>query len=368
MNFYEKKEIAEQMSIVECCSLLGFELVYRSNRYKHPGWNGLSISSDGNAFTDFAKSCEIEGGGSVRFIQWYYSVVKKEKEELTYGKAIDEMVKLKGYDIETPLQKQSPSIPVSFKQNTIKNRGIHAKKNIERQPLVMPSKNENHRRVFAYLTKTRKIDPDIVQWFLQQHLLYESKDKLKNKEVEVHNCVFVNMDYEGNVVGASLRGTMSDRSFKGSIGNDTDYGFVIKGNNHRIRIFESVIDLMSRKTLLKKNYPRKYQNTMDDTWMSLNGLKDLKLYKYLENHPDIKEIIFSVDNDPLDQYGRKPGPDFCEKCKDIIQQNYPSKYSFFKDMPRFKKDWNEELVEIDKFNQLDYQQEVIQEKQSIVLK
>ena len=37
-------------------------------------------------------------------------------------------------------------------------------------------------------------------------------------------------------------------------------------------------------------------------------------------------------------------------------------------MPRFKKDWNEELVEIDKFNQLDYQQEVIQEKQSIVLK
>lgn len=366
MNYDEKKEIAKQMSIVEYCSLIGFELVYRANRYKHPGWNGLSISSDGNAFTDFAKSCKIEEGGSINFVQWYYAVVKKV--ELTYGQAIDEMIKLKGYDIEAPIQKQSISNAVSFRKNMIKDQGIHERKIIERQPLVMPSKNENHRRVFAYLTKTRKIDPDIVQWFLKQHLLYESKDKLKNKEIEVHNCVFVNMDYEGNVVGASLRGTMSDKSFKGSIGNDTDYGFVIKGNNNRIRIFESVIDLMSRKTLLKKNCPQKYQSTLNDTWMSLNGLKDLKLYKYLENHPDIQEIIFSVDNDPIDRYGKKPGPDFCEKCKDIIQKNYPSKYSFFKDMPRFKKDWNEELVEIDKFNQLDYQQEVIQEKQSIVLK
>lgn len=366
MNCFEKKEIAEQMSVVECCSLLGLELVYRANRYKHPGWNGLSISSDGKAFTDFAKSCDIEDGGSVKFVQWYYAVVKDVK--LNYKQAIDEMVKLKGYDIEASIQKQSISNAVSFEKNKIKDQGIHANKIIKREPLVMPVKNENHRRVFAYLTKTRKIDPEIVEWFLKQHLLYESNEKLKNMEIEVHNCVFVNTDYEGNIVGASLRGTMSDKSFKGAIGNDTDYGFVIKGNNNRIRVFESVIDLMSKKTLLKKNYPKKYQSTMNDTWMSLNGLKDLKLYKYLENHQDIQKIIFSVDNDPVNQYGKRPGPDFCKKCKEFIQKNYPNQYSFYKDMPRFKKDWNEELVEIDKFNQLDYQQEVIQEKQSIVLK
>lgn len=366
MNCFEKKEIAEQMSVVECCSLLGLELVYRANRYKHPGWNGLSISSDGKAFTDFAKSCDIEDGGSVKFVQWYYAVVKDVK--LNYKQAIDEMVKLKGYDIEASIQKQSISNAVSFEKNKIKDQGIHANKIIKREPLVMPVKNENHRRVFAYLTKTRKIDPEIVEWFLKQHFLYESNEKLKNMEIEVHNCVFVNTDYEGNIVGASLRGTMSDKSFKGAIGNDTDYGFVIKGNNNRIRVFESVIDLMSKKTLLKKNYPKKYQSTMNDTWMSLNGLKDLKLYKYLENHQDIQKIIFSVDNDPVNQYGKRPGPDFCKKCKEFIQKNYPNQYSFYKDMPRFKKDWNEELVEIDKFNQLDYQQEVIQEKQSIVLK
>lgn len=365
MNYYEKKEIAKQISIVEFCSLIGFELVYKANRYKHPGWNGLSISSDGKLFTDFAKSCDIEDGGSIYFVQWYYAVVKGKK--LEFDQAIDEMLKLKGYDIEAPAQKQSISKDASFRKNIIKDQGKNTQKNIVRQPLEMPPKNENHRRVFAYLTKTRKIDPDIVQWFLKQHLLYESKEEIKNKEIEVHNCVFVNMDYEGNVVGASLRGTMSDKSFKGCIGNDTDYGFVLKGNNNRIRIFESVIDLMSRKTLLKNYCPRKYQNTMDDTWMSLNGLKDLKLYKYLENHPDIQEIIFSVDNDPIDKYGKKPGPDFCVKCKDFLQKNYPNQYSFYKDMPRFKKDWNEELTEIIRTQTEDIVAG-IQEKPSLSLK
>lgn len=350
MNYYEKKEIAEQMSIVECCSLLGLELVYRANRYKHPGWNGLSISSDGNAFTDFAKSCEIEKGGSINFVQWYYAVEKKK--ELKFDQAIDEMVKLKGYDIEAPMQKQSISNAMSFRKNEIKDQGIQAKKIIERQPLIMPSKNENHRRVFAYLIKARGIDPEIVQFFVKEHRLYESKEK--------HNCVFVNYDFKGNVVGANLRGTVSGKSFKQNIGNDSEYGFVLEGLNNRIRVFESVIDLMSRKTILKQHCPEKYKSSMNDTWMSLNGLKDLKLFKFLEDHQNIDSIILSTDSD-------EAGEKFCDDLKAKLSKKYPGKYSLYKDKPRFEKDWNQELTEIINQDQVD-QCEVIQEKPTMVLK
>src|SRR5699024_9233637 len=55
------------------------------------------------------------------------------------------------------------------------------RKKIKRKPFVLPPKNSDMRRVFAYLIKNRHIDRDVVSFFAKQKLLYESCEQSANK-------------------------------------------------------------------------------------------------------------------------------------------------------------------------------------------
>ena len=57
------------------------------------------------------------------------------------------------------------------------------------RPFVLPEANHDMRRVYAYLTKTRCLDRDIVSTFARAKMLYE--------DAKYHNVVFVGFDKEG---------------------------------------------------------------------------------------------------------------------------------------------------------------------------
>mgnify|MGYP000022466764 FL=1 len=78
------------------------------------------------------------------------------------------------------------------------------------------------RRVYAYLTKSRYIAPEIVQDFVDRKMLYQDVNG---------NCVFVAYDSEGKPNFASLRGTLSDVRFLGDLkGCDYKKGFALTIN------------------------------------------------------------------------------------------------------------------------------------------
>lgn len=86
----------------------------------------------------------------------------------------------------------------------------------ERGELQLPPRDQNDRRVFAYLTKTRKIDPEIVQDMMKQGRVYQSRQEINGK-IRV-NCAFIGYDerkYQDIVhFGGQVLTAVFDRTWK----------------------------------------------------------------------------------------------------------------------------------------------------------
>jgi len=68
----------------------------------------------------------------------------------------------------------------------------------------------------------------------------------------------------------------------------------------RLYVFESAIDAMSQASLMNgidsdNNFWRR------DNRLSLSGTSDAALRGYLEMYPNVKELVFCLDNDPPGQ-------------------------------------------------------------------
>lgn len=145
----------------------------------------------------------------------------------------------------------------------------------------LPEKNENHKRVYAYLKLSRGISHEVITFCLHNHLLYESKDK--------HNAIFVGKDKDGNDKHAFMRGTVTGVQYRGDIyGSDKNYGFVIPGSNDELIVFEAPIDLLSYMTL----YPENKSNLL-----ALGMLVDAPIYTFLKENDNVKKVALVLDND-----------------------------------------------------------------------
>lgn len=216
-----------------------------------------------------------------------------------------------------------------------------AKKNIktvEKQNLkefVLPERNRDNKRVFAYLSQTRLLDPDVINHCIDQGAIYESK--------KYHNAVFVGQkNDQGEVKHASLRGTYTsaEKPFKGDVsGSNKDYSFALEGVGNELKVFESAIDALSEATMSK----------MDGAdWkavhrVTLGGMSDKPLDLYLSRHPEIKKITLMLDND-IDGKDDKGNPRNHGQIRadNLIEKYEKQGYQVEKIIP-ITKDVNEDL-------------------------
>ena len=147
--------------------------------------------------------------------------------------------------------------------------------------LDLPKKNENHKRVFAYLSQTRYISKDIISKMLKDHMIYESADK--------HNCIFLAYDLNGTAKHGYVRGTNSYVQYRGDVsGSDKKYGFCVRGTTDTLRVFEAPIDLLSYMTL---------KPDCKDTLVALGMLSDEPIYTALAENEKINKVSIIVDYD-----------------------------------------------------------------------
>lgn len=184
---------------------------------------------------------------------------------------------------------------------------------------TLPPRNENDRRVFAYLRK-RGIAPQVIRQFMNSGLLYE--------DAIHHNCVFVGRDSIGQAKYAGLRGTYDrdGKGFRGDVtGSDKNVGFSIPHDPRldEVRVFEAPIDLMSYLTL--------HRHTSNA--LALCGLYEGALKNYLQAHPKIRRIVLCLDADA-------PGRETTRRLK---EQYAEQGYAVTVEEPRSGKDWNEYL-------------------------
>ena len=112
------------------------------------------------------------------------------------------------------------------------------KQNYEKPEFKMPKLSKNMHRTFAYLIKTRKIDADIVQHFVDEKKIQETE--------EYHNVAFCGYDEQGEMKQMHLRSTIpGNRFFQDIDGSDKQFYFRHEGNGSDVYVFEAPIDMLS---------------------------------------------------------------------------------------------------------------------------
>lgn len=176
------------------------------------------------------------------------------------------------------------------------------------------------RRVYAYLTKTRCLDREVVSAFARAKMLYE--------DARYHNAVFVGFDKEGVARHAHKRGTYTQgEPFKGNVdGCDPRYSFHHTGQSDTVYVFEAPIDMLSFLSLYQQDWQR-------HSYVSLCGVAEHALLQLLEENPQVKKIGLCLDNDKVGLKAR-------ERLTGILaEKGYGEVFSL---LPR-QKDWNEDL-------------------------
>lgn len=198
--------------------------------------------------------------------------------------------------------------------------------------LKLPRRNENDDIVINYLVKERCIDKEIVNYCIENYLLYEAQKD--------HSAIFIGYDSHRLAKYACKRGT--DRDVKQDIfGSDKAYSFSIPNpNSNELHVFESAIDLLSYMTLQKRNV-KSYLNT---NYLSLSGATTIgasieettvpiALETFLKDYSNIINIRLHLDND-------KAGKDTVLK----IMYHYRELFHIVDEPPSIGKDVNELLI------------------------
>ena len=213
-----------------------------------------------------------------------------------------------------------------FESDTYRKRHECRKAEQETEPeekgeFVLPEANDNYRRLYAYLLKTRCLSKAVVDWFVKKKLIYETR--------RYHNVVFIGRDSFGTARFASMRGTVDNygKPFKGDVdNNDKTYGFNVRNRrNKEVKVFEAAIDLMSYMDYKRDGQSNKL--ALGTTW-------DGALDRFLLENPQIKLVSLYFDNDKA---GRKAVAACRKKYREM---GYRVKVRF----PPHGKDWNEFLV------------------------
>lgn len=256
------------------------------------------------------------------------------------GKTIDFLVKHEGKDFVSAVKELIGEAKIT--------RNLYRKEQYidkPKEPMILPPHNEDNKRVYAYLIKTRKIDRDIVKQCIDNGQIYQSNEVINkdDKNYVFNNCIFVGKDEEGNPRYASQR-SMNDiygsKPFKQDVENSLkEYGFLYKGHENAqwLSVCEAPIDVLSKATLNKLHGEENSEHII-----SLGGVSDKAIDKFLETNNKIKVINVCLDND---EAGRTAGEKIREKYTQLgftVLESYPK-----------EKDYNLELQKaVEKSNKL----------------
>lgn len=188
-----------------------------------------------------------------------------------------------------------------------------------KQPFTPPKLSKNMHRTFAYLIKTRKIDADIVQHFVNEKKIFETE--------EYHNVAFCGYDEKGEMKQMHLRSTLpGNRFFMDIDGSDKQYYFRHIGTNSDVYVFEAPIDMLSYITMNKENW-------QESSYVCLGGVAIDALKNVLSTNEQISKVYMCVDRDDAGD----------KTVKRIGNELNEMGYEWERILPE-NKDWNEDLT------------------------
>ena len=192
-------------------------------------------------------------------------------------------------------------------------------KEYQKPEFKQPPLSKNMHKTFAYLIKTRRIDADVVQHFV---------DEKKIRETEKHhNVAFCGYDENGEMKQMHLRSTIpGSRFFMDVDGSDKRYYFRHIGSDNEVYVFEAPIDMLSYITLNKEDW-------QNHSYVCLGGVAIDALQNILDTNDEISKVYMCVDNDVA-------GDKTVKRIGEALDE---SGIEWERLIP-YAKDWNEDLI------------------------
>lgn len=253
----EQKQIARQTDLVSLLRSQGETLKRSGKEYV---WRDGSerVTVRGNLWY---HQYEQAGGDAVDFVQRFYN--------MDFPQAVNYLLGNNGGTLQRaePVKREPP------------------------KPFTLPPKNDNMRRVYAYLLNRRGIDRKVLNAFVHQKMIYESAD--------YHNAVFVGYDENGIACHAHKRGTGSESTYKGNAEScDPRYSFHWTGTDNKLYLFEAPIDMLSFISLHRDNWHR-------HSYAAACGVSDQILFQMMKANPNIDTVYLCLDSDEAGQAANK---------------------------------------------------------------
>lgn len=254
-----------------------------------------------------------KGGAAVAFLQHFYSM-----------HFVDAVAALTGENIPTLPESDHRRKPAAGKSTKT------AEKEPAREEFELPEKADTSKHVYAYLSKTRNIDDDVLGVFFENGSLYEDIHK---------NAVFVGFDEQGIARSAHKKGTNTYAPpYKRCVsGSNLNYPFGFLGGGEKLYVFEAAVDLMSWMCLNRTT------ELFRQNYIAIGGLHINPVFHTLEARPNIKTVLFCTDNDVNgklpDGTPHNHGQEFAKKHAHNLQtMGYEALI-----LTPSAKDWNEDL-------------------------
>ena len=219
-----------------------------------------------------------------------------------------------------------------------------SRKPTERNSFTLPPKSESTNSTVKYL-QGRGIDIDIINECIANGSIYQTMFYSEKSKRSFPNAVFVGYDWnttsqnaEKKPMFACIRFTFGN--YKQDVaGSNKAYNFLLSASpkTSTVSVFESPIDALSGATLAKRKYGKRYK---DIHRLSLGGVSDLALKKFLENFPNVCTINLCLDND---EAGRKACKDIIKMLEELGEAN-SKVYKVNVLPPKLGKDYNEMLM------------------------
>lgn len=305
----EQKEIARQTDIADLLRRQG-EILKRSGSELEWRDGSQKVTVRGNLWF---HQYDQEGGDAIDFVRRFYNKTYLEAMEYLLGGCGGTLT------VSPPVQRK-PS-----------------------KPFALPEKNENMRRVFAYLMNRRGIDRDVLYAFTHKGMIYESAD--------YHNAVFVGFDQDGIPRHAHKRGSGSESTYKGNqdgslpeysfhwhgqaepapnsrngVQSDHSYACPLQNQGGRLYLFEAPIDMLSFISMRKVGW-------RNHSYAAACGVSDQVLWQMMKDNPKIQKVYLCLDND-------EPGQAAAKRISDKLF----TKGIQHEILVPIHKDWNEDLL------------------------
>lgn len=322
-QYKELRQMAMEVNLVDFLRAHGVHLIPKGKEFCTEEHDSLSIPPD--------KSCWRQ-----------YSKIGKNGKVLS-GNNIDYLVRFENY---SPLQAIEALVEYAYGPDKLlhlsrppdiraRNAQVHINAPVIKEPGKLPEKEtQNLRQLYGYLCGKppgRCLDPDIVRDCVKAGSVFLSRKPLQDGKT-IHNVVFVGFDKQRQARYAFERGTTTGSSYKHELDwSDKSYGFRIGGSetSQKAYFFEAPIDALSAATMIKE----KGGDWKKDPLVSLSGVSDNAVARFVKENPNIKKLCFCLDNDEAGN-----------KASHALLQKYASLgYEVTRGLPKVGKDFNETL-------------------------